>query len=552
MSTVIKLKYSSTTNQPADDLLQLAEPAYSYASDKLFIGADNAGTIIPHVIGGKFFTDMLDHTAGVLTASSAIIVDSSSKIDVLNVDNLTLDGNTLSSTDTNGNVVINPAGTGIISLHANTEITGTLAVSGGIDFNGQVTAASLNVEDLAANRVVLAGVNGEIQDSAEFTYAQGSGVIDIDITGSLSVDNVDINGNDISTTDTNGNLTLTPNGTGLVVINKTTGLKIASGVDGTRPAAGTVGNGVIRYNETTNRFEGTVSGSWTGLGGVVDIDQDTYITAEENSDEDKLRFYTAGAERARVDNLGLTVTDGSGTDGVNILADTITINGSTIQGTGTSLDGDIVLDPAPAAGNNGGDVIVRGNLQVTGTTTTVNSTVVEIADPVIVLGSDTANDSLDRGVTAKFTTDGGSTQSTAFFGWDRGADNNFTFQINSTTADAKFANVKLTGAITEYDGAAPTDGQILIGGTSNGDLQLGTITAGDSITITNGNASIEIDVDAATAVATTDITDTGDGVVDYAPASANAGARGAATFASEQFNVSSGHVVITAIEGGTF
>ena len=558
MSTVIKLKYSSTTNQPADDLLQLAEPAYSYASDKLYIGADNAGTIVPHAIGGKYFTDMLDHTAGVLTASSAIITDATNKIDLLNVDNLRLDANTISSTDANGDIVLAPNGTGEIDLNANVNISGNLSVTGSQSFTGQTTLASLNVTDLTAGRVTLVGTSGEIQDSGELTYVQGSGVIDVSVTGSLAVDNVTIDGNDISTTDTNGNLTLTPNGTGLVVINKTTGLKIASGVDGTRPSAGTVGDGVIRFNETTNRFEGTVSGNWTGLGGVVDIDQDTYITAEESSDDDTLRFYTAGTERLTIDGtngvvvdpaMGVTANGGIDVDNINIDGDTININGSTIQGTGNASAGTIVLDPAPAAGDNGGDLIIRGNLEVTGTTTTVNSTVVEIADPVIVLGEDGATDALDRGVSIKFN-DGAA--KTAFFGWDRGSDDNFTFVVDSTVADAKFNNLKLAGSITEVDGAAPAAGQLLIGNGTNGDLELATLTEGDSVTITNTDGGIEIDVDAATAVATTDIEDTGDGTVDYSPAAANAGSRGAATFASEQFNVSSGHVVITQIEGGTF
>lgn len=564
MSTVIKLKYSSTTNQPADDLLQLAEPAYSYASDKLFIGADDAGTIVPHAIGGKFFTDMLDHTKGVLTASSAIVTDSNNKIDVLNVDNLTFDGNTITSTDANGDIVLTPNGTGEIDLNANVNISGSLSVTGGLDLNGQVTMASAQVEDLTAGRVILAGtpasgLGGELVDSAEFTYTQGSGVIDIDITGTLSVDNVTIDGNDISTSNTNGNLTFTPNGTGIVVVNTTTGLKVASGTAGTRPSAATVGNAVIRYNETTNRFEGTVNGSWTGLGGVVDIDQDTYITAEENADDDTLRLYTAGTQRVTVDGvngvvvdggIGVTANGGIDVDNINIDGDTITINGSTIQGTGNASAGTLILDPAPAAGNNGGDLIIRGNLQVTGTTTTVNSTVVEIADPVIVIGEDTVADALDRGVSIKYND--GATAKTAFFGWDRGVDDAFTFVDDNVTADARFNNLKLNGSITEVDGVAPAAGQLLIGNGTNGDLELATLTAGDSVTITNTDGGIEIDVDAATAVATTDITDTGDGVVDYSPAAANAGARGAATFASEQFNVSSGHVVITQIEGGTF
>ena len=36
----------------------------------------------------------------------------------------------------------------------------------------------------------------------------------------------------------------------------------------------------------------------------MDIDQDTYITAESSSDIDKLEFYTAGSKRMEVDSTG--------------------------------------------------------------------------------------------------------------------------------------------------------------------------------------------------------------------------------------------------------
>ena len=116
MANTIKIKRSTTTATPADSSLAAGELAYSSSSSKLFIGHPDGSTAAPQVIGGKLYTDMLDHTAGTLTASSAIIVDSSSKIDVLNVDNLTLNGNTLSSTNTNGNITITPNGTGDIVL----------------------------------------------------------------------------------------------------------------------------------------------------------------------------------------------------------------------------------------------------------------------------------------------------------------------------------------------------------------------------------------------------------------------------------------------------
>jgi hypothetical protein len=89
----------------------------------------------------------------------------------LDVDNLRLDGNTLSSTDVNGNINLAPNGAGIID-------------------------AQSTLQTLAINTT---GTH--------------------DITGQLDVDNLRLNGNDISSQDLNGNITLSPNGTGEIVSN---------------------------------------------------------------------------------------------------------------------------------------------------------------------------------------------------------------------------------------------------------------------------------------------------------------------------------------------
>ena len=134
MASIIRIKRSSVSGNPAT--LGAGELAYSALTDNgsnggdrlyIGIGSETAGNAANHfVIGGKYFTDMLDHTAGTLTASSAIIVDASSKINNLNVGNLTLTGstNTISSTDTNGNIVLTPNGTGKTVLN-NPYINGT-------------------------------------------------------------------------------------------------------------------------------------------------------------------------------------------------------------------------------------------------------------------------------------------------------------------------------------------------------------------------------------------------------------------------------------------
>jgi hypothetical protein len=134
MASIIRIKRSSVSGNPAT--LGAGELAYSALTDNgsnggdrlyIGIGAETSGNAVNHfVIGGKYFTDMLDHTPGTLTASSAIVLDASSKINNINVGNLTLTGstNTISSTDTNGNIVLTPNGTGKTVLN-NPYINGT-------------------------------------------------------------------------------------------------------------------------------------------------------------------------------------------------------------------------------------------------------------------------------------------------------------------------------------------------------------------------------------------------------------------------------------------
>ncbi len=113
MSTIQRQLRSDVAGNPGT--LRQGQLAYSSfggaGGNRLYIGmgTETAGDAANHVvIGGKFFTDMLDHTAGVLTASSALIVDASSKLDHLIVDNIDFNGNTINATT--GNLTLNATG----------------------------------------------------------------------------------------------------------------------------------------------------------------------------------------------------------------------------------------------------------------------------------------------------------------------------------------------------------------------------------------------------------------------------------------------------------
>src|SRR3989338_11350971 len=64
--------------------------------------------------------------------------------------------------------------------------------------------------------------------------------------------------------------------------------------------------GTIRYNSTTSQFEGYSASSWGSLGGLIDVDQDTYISAEDSAgaDNDQLKFFTTALQRMIIDSNG--------------------------------------------------------------------------------------------------------------------------------------------------------------------------------------------------------------------------------------------------------
>ena len=201
MATVIKIKNTDQNKLPLDGssnpVIATGELAYSSFTTssqsnnggRLYIGIgdDSSTGFAPNyqVIGGEYFTTMLDHVHGTVTASSAVIVDSNSKVDVWNVDNLVMNGNTLSINQTsnaNGNLTIAPGGSGELVVTGNatvngtfdvvgaTTLTGNAQITGTLDVDGQSTLASVNVEDLTNNRIVIAGTSGELEDDANFTF----------------------------------------------------------------------------------------------------------------------------------------------------------------------------------------------------------------------------------------------------------------------------------------------------------------------------------------------------------------------------------------------
>ena len=197
MASIIKIKRSGTSGAPST--LKLGEQAYSYLSgtqgnggDRLYIGtggvdgSGNANSI--DVIGGKYFTDRLDHVEGTLTASSAIITDASSKIDNLKVDNIDINGNTISSTDTNGNVVLDPNGSGTVDV-SSAKITSLGTPTAGTDaatkqyVDDNVGASNLTINgDTGTDTINMADSDLTITGSTGITTAVTDNDVAISIT----------------------------------------------------------------------------------------------------------------------------------------------------------------------------------------------------------------------------------------------------------------------------------------------------------------------------------------------------------------------------------
>ena len=105
--------------------------------------------------------------------------------------------------------------------------------------------------------------------------------------------------------DTNGNVGMGTTPSVSLDVGGVDAIRIPYGTTDDRPQ--TDASGCIRYNTDNSSYEGFGAGStWGSLGGVKDVDQDTYISAETKAgdDNDQLKFYTGGSERMIIDSNG--------------------------------------------------------------------------------------------------------------------------------------------------------------------------------------------------------------------------------------------------------
>ena len=286
---------------------------------------------------------------------------------------------------------------------------------------------------------------------------------------------------------------------------------------------------------------GNGSADWGSIyTGLIDINLDTTIAGNITLDVTKTNQFikrTSGNVDFHLDvneaadrNMNITANnaDGGGTANINITAD----NEITISSTDAAYfvnvedyrfqynvlstrDATMVLDPGDDDAATG-LVQIRGDLQVDGTTTTVNSVVMTVQDPIITLGGEdtlVADDNKDRGIDFRYYD---TQERFGFYGWDEDyADSNiwngtggYRFLYNATNTNEVFSgtdaaviagNLRLT-TNTDSTWKTPTTGTLVVTGGAgiSANLNVG------GTTYIQGNTEIDgtVDIDANFAVRT--------------------------------------------------
>ena len=186
-------------------------------------------------------------------------------------------------------------------------------------------------------RTVWSNEDSEIAGSYEFVTdgtqnGQTGWVITVDDASSFNINDDNINwtqfqgegtftaGNGLTLNGTQFNVdstlpltAITPTGAGdVLTINGDGALTLPTGESSDRPTAA---QGMVRFNSTDGQFEGYDGIAWSGLGGVIDVDQDTKIVAETSpgSDNDQIQVFAGGTLSA---TFGDTRVDFTGDVGI--------------------------------------------------------------------------------------------------------------------------------------------------------------------------------------------------------------------------------------------
>ena len=344
-----KLLVKRSTGTAAPGTIEFGELALTVGSgtqanlgDRLFVGDNNSAA---QVVGGKYYTDMLDQVHGVLTSDSAVIVDSNSKIDQWLVDDVQIDSNVINTSTTDTDLIIGANGTGKVVFQDGQEVE--FGTSGDLELVWDDSDGDLQVRRVSGGN---AAASVLIQDDIPLKFGTG---------------------NDAR-----------------VYYDETTTDKLRwAGADQQYDT------GVqVTFADTTTASNSTTAAVM--VSGGLAVGAKAWIK-DLNVDDD----VTIGTANTDTMTVNSTVTFAAGVEfqGTQTINATQNITGeltidqlkldsnilSTTSGT------EMIIDPFPAGGDADGLVIIKGDLQIDGTTTTVNSASMSVNDPTIELGDPT-------------------------------------------------------------------------------------------------------------------------------------------------------------------
>jgi hypothetical protein len=491
------------------------------------------GTGLSTAGSGNSLTVSLDDTAvtpasyGSTTTIPVLTIDQQGRITAASTASIstsfTLAGDSGSETVNGGDTLTVAGGTGLTSAVSATDtVTVNLdntAVSAGS--YGSATAIPTFTVD-AQGRLTAAGT---ASISSDLTVGADSGTDD---TVRVGTDTLNFAGTSNETTTTVSNNTIT---VGLASsVSGLTSVSATTLTDGTLSASSGAITGATNITASgTVQFGSLSDGSITATG-FVDEDNmasdsatliptqqsvKAYVDASVTASDLDFQGDSGGALSIDLDSETLDIEGGTNINTAGS-GNTLTVNLDTtlsgltavtasgaIQG-GSLTDGTATLTGGALSGvttiATSGDVTVGGNLTVSGTQTSVNSTNTTITDTLITLQSGlTGANPNDIGHIYERGTDGNN----GFLGWDQSTDR---FMAATTTADGSTAG-DLTLAATDFEAA----GLIGTSATISGAVSFGSLTdSGESITVTkfvdeaDGIASNDNDTTIPTSAAVVD------------------------------------------------